>query len=65
MFLDFNDLFQENIAYYLQMGCDINAKDNAGFTPLHEAVTKGHLNCVKLLLEQGADPNEQSKDGTR
>lgn len=47
------------------MGCDINAKDNAGFTPLHEAVTKGHLNCVKLLLEQGADPNEQSKDGTR
>jgi len=58
-------VYLENIAYYLQMGCDINAKDNAGFTPLHEAVTKGHLNCVKLLLEQGADPNEQSKDGTR
>ncbi|CBY35127.1 unnamed protein product [Oikopleura dioica] len=57
--------YLENISYYLQMGCDINAKDNAGFTPLHEAVTKGHLNCVKLLLEQGADPNEQSKDGTR
>ncbi|CAG5078220.1 Oidioi.mRNA.OKI2018_I69.PAR.g8933.t1.cds [Oikopleura dioica] len=57
--------YLENIAYYLEMGCDVNAKDNHGFTPLHEAVTKGHLNCVKLLLEQGADPNDQAKDGTR
>ena len=44
---------------------EVNARDNAGFSALHEAVTKGHHKCVKLLLEQGANPNEQSTDGTR
>ena len=44
---------------------DVDGRDNAGFTALHEAVTKGHHNCVKLLLEQGANANEQSTDGTR
>ena len=57
--------FQENIAYYLSLGMDVDGRDNAGFTALHEAVTKGHHNCVKLLLEQGANANEQSTDGTR
>ena len=60
-----NQKLQENIAYYLSLGMDVDGRDNAGFTALHEAVTKGHHNCVKLLLEQGANANEQSTDGTR
>ena len=43
----------------------IDSCDNAGFTALHEAVTKGHYECVELLLQQGANPNVQSTDGTR
>ncbi|XP_021351256.1 SMC5-SMC6 complex localization factor protein 1-like isoform X2 [Mizuhopecten yessoensis] len=31
-------------------GVDINAKDNAGWTPLHEACNHGHIQCVKELL---------------
>ena len=38
----------------------IDSCDNAGFTALHEAVTKGHYECVELLLQQGANPNVQS-----
>lgn len=55
----------ENLAYYIQMGMSVDSADNAGFTALHEAVTKGHYECVKLLLEQGSNPNVQSSDGTR
>ena len=28
----------------------VNAKDNLGWTPMHEATSKGHLECVKKLL---------------
>ena len=31
-------------------GIDVNSKDNAGWTPLHEACNKGHIECVKELL---------------
>jgi len=57
--------YLENIAYYLELGMGIDSCDNAGFTALHEAVTKGHYECVELLLQQGANPNVQSTDGTR
>ena len=35
----------------------INKTDSSGMTPLHWAITKGHITCVTLLLEHGADPN--------
>jgi ankyrin repeat protein len=31
------------------------------FTPLHFAAQSGHLDLVKLLLENGADPNAVTK----
>ncbi len=39
----------------LDYGAVITAKNNAGNTPLHEAVRSGHLGIVKLLLHRGAD----------
>lgn len=38
---------------------DINVKDQNGFTPLHYAVLFGHVDCVKMLLNKGADKNEK------
>ncbi|XP_067678312.1 uncharacterized protein [Haliotis asinina] len=32
-------------------GVDVNARDHAGWTPLHEACNKGNVECVDLLLK--------------
>lgn len=29
---------------------NVNAKDNAGYTPLHEACNRGHLDIAQVLL---------------
>lgn len=34
---------------------DINGQDDSGSTPLHKACFKGNVDCVKLLLEKGAN----------
>jgi len=39
----------------------VNARDRNGDTPLFFAAAYGHLECVKLLLESGADPNHQDR----
>jgi len=41
----------------------INAKDWNGETPLHKAAINGHVELVKLLLEEGSNPNALSYEG--
>jgi ankyrin repeat protein len=43
------------ISRLLSVGADVNAKDNDGNTPLHEACWKGHVQVFQALLDHGAD----------
>jgi ankyrin repeat protein len=41
---------------------DLDALDVAGFAPLHYAVDRGHLDVVKVLLEEGANVNTKDEN---
>lgn len=44
----------------IQEGADVNAKDKAGWTPLHFASVRGHGNVAQLLINKGADVNVET-----
>jgi ankyrin repeat protein len=46
----------------IQAGADVNARDDAGFTALHDAALAGNLKAARLLVEHGADVNIGDKD---
>ncbi|XP_029558297.1 BRCA1-associated RING domain protein 1 isoform X2 [Salmo trutta] len=43
----------ETVTELLDQGADPNLKDNAGWTPLHEACNLGHQGVVEVLVERG------------
>jgi uncharacterized protein len=47
----------------LEAGADVNAREQGGYTPLHEAADNGQFEMVKLLLAHGADVTCASQDG--
>lgn len=61
----------EFLRYLIQHGADVNTPDtmNRDKTPLHYALSWSHhnkddqLECVRLLLEAGADVNAMTRDG--
>ncbi|XP_051522113.1 ankyrin repeat domain-containing protein 13B isoform X1 [Myxocyprinus asiaticus] len=42
---------------------DLEVLDPRGRTPLHLAVTLGHLDCAHLLLQHGADVSKENRNG--
>lgn len=57
---------QEVVLYILATGSvDVNARDNAGYTALHECAVRGRVNIGKHLLTYGSDVNVCSTDGIR
>ncbi|XP_024284957.1 BCL-6 corepressor-like protein 1 isoform X1 [Oncorhynchus tshawytscha] len=44
---------------------EVNRRDNAGYTALHEACSRGWSHIVQVLLKHGADVNCSAQDGTR
>lgn len=58
--------FEEVVLYCLATGTvDVNARDNAGYTALHECALRGRVQIAKHLLTYGADVNCCSTDGIR
>jgi ankyrin repeat protein len=50
----------EMVQFLIESGADKEAKDNAGWTPLHLAAAMEHLEIVKFLVESGS--NKDAKD---
>lgn len=45
------------VEYLLSVGAQIQARDDGGLHPIHNACSFGHADVVRLLLEAGANPN--------
>jgi ankyrin repeat protein len=51
------------VRLFLDNGADPHAHDDNGSTPLHFAVSKGHLEVTRMLLERKADVNSLNGEG--
>ncbi|XP_021416734.2 BCL-6 corepressor-like protein 1 isoform X2 [Oncorhynchus mykiss] len=58
--------YQDVVHYCLEKDVrEVNRRDNAGYTALHEACSRGWSHIVQVLLKYGADVNCSAQDGTR
>ena len=46
-----------------ELGADVNQRDEEGYTPLHNAASRGDLEVIRFLVERGADPTAVSRVG--
>ena len=46
--------FQDIVQFLVEFGCDVNAQDSDGWTPLHCAASCNNLPMVRFLVEHGA-----------
>jgi len=46
-----------------EIGADVNARDNDGFTPMHHAAARGDNEMIHYLLSKGGDPLAVSRRG--
>ena len=51
------------VAFLLDHGADVNARDQFGDTPLIVACAKGNAATAALLLARGADPSLKDQEG--
>jgi len=53
----------EIAAFLIELGLDVNARDDQGQTPLHWPANYGRVQMVKYLISRGADVNAVAMDG--
>ena len=53
----------ETVKLLVDAGAPVNAKQDKGWAPLHEAVNRGDAEMTRYLLAHGADPKQQNDDG--
>merc|ERR1719312_193549 len=53
------------IEFLLNYGCNINATNNLGESPMHIALRQDHYECAVLFLMRGANLNIDNKDGKK
>jgi hypothetical protein len=51
------------VQHLLRLGADVDFADEHGFTALHHAVSSGFEDCVKELIDRGADINAVTSCG--
>ncbi|CAB0042619.1 unnamed protein product [Trichogramma brassicae] len=56
LFFDINDEIDQRVL--------VDARDNLGNTPLHLALSRGHIDLVGLLLSRGSNPNLIDAEGS-
>lgn len=57
------DLILPAIKAFIDAGADVNARNEAGNSPLHETALRGATEAVKLLLDRGADAATRNLEG--
>ena len=55
---------KEALGRLLKAGCDADMMDSNGWTPLMHAAFSGHTECLKLLIQHGADVSIRTETGT-
>ena len=58
-----NSFSIEIVDQLIQLGCNVNARDNDGSTVLHTSALLESEEVFKKLLEHGADPKIKDNDG--
>jgi len=46
-----------------ELGADVNQRDDEGYTPLHNAASRGDVEVIRFLVEHGADVTAVSRVG--
>jgi ankyrin repeat protein len=58
------DGWMPTIRYLVEeVGADVNTRDHQGYTPLHNAASRGDNEMIRYLVEQGADVSVVSRYG--
>jgi len=57
------DAWLAAVKYLIELGADLNARDNQGYTALHHASARGDNELILYLVEKGADVKAVARSG--